>query len=310
MDQILKLLPAVCDRLSLTVDIPAAEQQELGKWIRSMHPTSKFGQYQVAGLVSGDDISYTYGTTSPGGQFALLQAAPKNVLGKMRFLRAEMNPSRIDLQTIEATINQFRPWLYETLTGEGTVTSFHLAVDVSHVDIDTLLFRAPKFSVSAMNQKSGKTLYIGSRRYRIYEKREEIIANNKKKAKEAAIAVPENPLVRIEIDLYLPSKTRLQDIPELPNQLAELTVTNYADLVDGDDKWRLFLHAARLGGAQAALAKIKSKKLKAEYVSRLKSGSCNWWQPEKVWAQLPTIIDGILEPDKYPPNPAADYPQS
>jgi hypothetical protein len=214
----------------------------------------------------------------------------------MRFLRVEMNPSRVDLPFTLFLMNDCVPGLYDRVVHTGVVTSFHLAVDVAHAEIDDLLFFAPNFSVSAMNQKSGKTLYIGNRRFRAYDKRAEIRHKNKKKPKAAQQKVPGYPLLRVETMLALPSKTLLGKIPSLPNQLEKLGIACYSNLPDGGDMWSLFLLAARLGGAQAALTTIKSKKRKAEYFERLEAGWTDWWKPEDVWSQVPGLVHSISDP--------------
>jgi hypothetical protein len=293
-----KPLPAVCDKLSITFDVHPSERKKVAKWVQNeLEPTPKYGAYMAAGLLPADDVSLGYGSGHKGGNSVLIQCQPKiGKVNKMRFLRVEANPSRVDLCFALTAMNYCLPNLYERVVNAGVVTSFHLAVDVAHAEIDEMLFYAPGFSVCAMYQKSGRTEYIGARQFRIYDKRAEIREANKKKPESARQKVPDYPLLRIEKMLTPPAKTSLADLPSLPNPMEKLRIAAYSTLPEGSDFWPLFLHAARLGGAQSALATIKCKKRKSEYKSRLEAGWTDWWKPEDVWAQLPEIVDSILNP--------------
>lgn len=294
-----KMLPLKCDYLSVTVDIPKGKDQD---WLahnikNSPIKTWPFGNYQVATKIPGTE----YLLSAPGADktwesSVLLQCKPKPAFSNCRFLRVEFNPSRVDLPLVACLIDNMLPdsGLYDRVMHSGSVTRIDLALDVAHAPIDDLLFFASGFSISRVDQKSGRTEYIGADRWRIYNKQAQIEASNKKKAIPAHLKVPGYPLTRFELELK--PKMSLPKICSLGNEFSKLYVSSYSHLPEGDVLWDLFIIGARHEGAQAALMKVKKKNLRKQLKARLDEGRTAWWNSDEVWGQLPNLVDSILHP--------------
>ena len=144
--------------------------------------------------------------------------------------------------------------------------------------------------------KSGRTEYIGGvkspNRWRIYNKKAEMHEKNKKKAKLLHDIPPKHELTRIELSMI--PKCKLFNLTAQTNAFANLTVSSFNNLKGTKDScWELFLDSCRLRGAQAALWKVKDSQYHTLYKSRLKDGQADWWNPEKIWSQLPSILTNI-----------------
>jgi len=298
-----KMLNLVCDRISMTLDIPISQQKVLMSEIEDIPHYAGKGNYNCSRAIPLNKKYLPFGADKTGQSNLLLQCSPNNKYkeNNMRFFRAEWNPSQVDGAEVEATINNLIPNLFGTLLIEGMVTRIDLAVDVAQVECDDLLFHYPKSTITDVRSKTGRTEYIGGSKsptsWCIYDKIAEIEAKNKKKAMALKKDIPKFQLTRFELRLK-PVQRHILDLVNLNNPFAKLIVSAYTNFSSNKDvEWNLFLDSCRLRGAQAALFKIKGSSYFEEFKSRLDAGLVDWWKPGVIWSQLPEVIENIVSPD-------------
>lgn len=286
--------PLICDKLSITVDIPKQNQKQVAHNVRDLGPTMHRGNYKFAGMLPANCLGVPPSADKTHETSVLVQCQPRSHIKNARYMRFEFNPSTVDLQWMVAQVDLIHPGLYKRAFKEGSVTRSDFAVDIAHAEMKDLLFCAPNFSIAGMRSTSGRTEYIGSSAWRIYDKRKQIKSNNQKKIKSLQVPVPESPLIRIERILKFPRT--FPELIHLPNPFQKLTVAAYSHLESEGNLWRLFLRLAQYEGAQTALLRIPDKPIRARFRKKLALGQVDWFKPDLIWNQLPGLVTDIIDP--------------
>lgn len=307
-----KVYPLVCDKLTLTCNVPESEKGQIIKKFKQFDSKPR-GIYRhsiwvpevgtsLPPYASKKDIHYkAHPFTSP-----LLQCDPKN--SGPRFLRLEFNPSKLSsIEQLEARLDMILPskFGYQHIVDNGVITRMDLAVDIAREDIDCLIMYYPKIAYSEVRSKSGKTLYLGAeldseQRFCVYDKLAQINAHNTKVKNSyydypKAEPVPTKRIVRVEARLTKNTCVTLQDSLEYQNPFKKLLVYNQPIHQPPTETWPLFLALAKYEGAQQTLLRLP-KKTRGKFVKVLKMRPPKWWKPDRIWSHYPSLIKRITSP--------------
>lgn len=302
-----KIYPLICDRLTITCDLPATVQDKVISNFKQ--EKAKFsGGYDYSSLVKNLEMQLPpYAIQDDDADkvtTATIQCKPQ--MPGAAFLRLDYNPSKVAPWELKCAVDI--NWLnipgygFDYLFENGKVTRLDLAVDIAAEHVDAFLYRYPKLQYVEVIEKSvvksGRTQYLGAKsksgkRIVIYDRVPALKSHNAKKFYDKAqqIPLPDMPVMRIEIRLYpdIPFKK----IIDLKNPFEDLTVAFMKPgQYESDPMWDIFLALARFEGAQATLGRL-SKEKKAEYVGRLKKATVPWWKPEKIWEQFPVLVASL-----------------
>jgi len=282
----------------MTIDVPVGKRQQIKKCIQELPGYAPKNNYNAAGSLALNNKYLPSGADKTGETDLILQCDPKDKYNKnnMRFLRAKWNPSKTDPFEVKAAIYSVSTWLFDELMFNGSVTQIDLTVDVEGVLCDDLYYHYPKSTITEVKSTSGRTEYVGSEkspvRWRFYDKKAQIKQKNKGKAKPLQESVPEQEVTRVE--LVRKPHCKLFELLEKPNPFAKLTISAHKNLiVNNEPCWDLFLDSCRLRSASSALHKISGSDLHGKFKARLLKGQVDWWKPEDVWSQLPTVLAQI-----------------
>jgi hypothetical protein len=234
------------------------------------------------------------------GAMLLVQLEPKSP--GWPYFRCEFNPAKADMREVRRFLDDVLPGGYGALMGHGICTRIDTTVDVTGAAVDDLLLLYPHFSKTSGHYKSGRTetFYLGTRESPkhlcIYDKHAEVSRENRKRLKKDP--VPLNPTTRIEVRIR--AKRSVSAMLDFPNPFAALKVASFERVSAKHERyWRLFLEAARSKGAQDAILMLPRQD-RPRFKKLLATGACEWWHPDKLWQQWPTVLAGILNPPKFP----------
>lgn len=296
-----KVYPLVCDRLTLTCDLPPKVQQLVKANLMQDNAKPKKG-YQLSKWIKGLLMTPPpYSLTEEDKlTSAYIQCAPYHP--DTGFLRIDFNPAKVNVAMLKYIVNL--NWLihpdygFDYVLKNGKVTRCDLAVDISHEQVGSLYYHYPKIQYVEVHSKSGRTEYLGGKtktgkRIAIYDRLPVIKANNAKKYydPQQQIPLPDNDIMRVEVRLF--PKEPLASLLSTNNPFGPLVVSTASQKYEDDPVWDLFLALARFEGAQASLGRLTKHKRK-EYVDRLKKAKSAWWRPEEIWAQFPHVLQTLI----------------
>lgn len=299
-----KVYPLVCDRLSVTCDMPESLRSYIVKKFKQEKAKPAAG-YRYSGLIKelGMKLSPYLPQEEADDKItsATIQCDP--FTPGTAFVRLDYNPAKVDYYGLKGLVDQ--NWLVgpqyglDYLLAHGKVTRVDFAVDIASEEVNEFLFSYPKIQqVEVIRSKSGRTEYLGAKsktgkRIIIYDRLPAIKGQNAKKfyAPQQQIPEPDQPIMRIEMRLY-PQDTAFKDLSVLKNPFESLTVAAFKPKQDDDPMWNLFLALARFEGAQATLGRLTKHK-RTEYTAKLKKGTVGWWKPAHIWDQLPAVLSSI-----------------
>lgn len=294
----------ICDKLFITVEISPKDHEKVVSHIKELgefvHYSSRYRTSFKFFMPQNIDSTSSHFDDKTGESHVIIQCDPKAV--EWRFLRIELNPSKIFMPEFECLIDSIAPFMdYKDLMLNAFVNRIDFTVDIKNVHIDQLYFYASKISYSNVLTKSGKTIKLGGdsspSQFCLYDKIAEIKAKNNKKNKSAKQKVPSIEVTRIEFRSRQ-KKTRLKDYYKLSNPFLRLNVWKFPS-----SEWctsslgKLILRVAKYEGLQSVLLTIK-KSERVSFESSIKSFLCEFWKPNEVWKNLPNVISDIIEPSK------------
>lgn len=296
-----KVYPLICDRLTLTSDIPSQHKKSVIEEMKAMG-AKKQGMYKYSCLIK--DVPATLAPYHADEEAedkitsAYIQCAPAS--DDIGFIRLDCNPARINLGILKEYLatTVLNPNIgFDYLLKYGKVTRIDFAVDIDSEQVDNLYYYYDKMKyVEIVHTKSGRTEYIGGKtktgkRIVIYDRTPAIKAHNYKKAyfPKMQIPVPEQDIMRVEVRLH-PNKPFV-DLHGLANPFEPLCISAPKPN-DNDLAWNLFLPLARFEGAQASLGRL-SKHRKKSYKERLEKSAVTWWNPNKIWEQYKNLMKSI-----------------
>lgn len=300
---ITKVYPIICDKLSITCDIPHLQQNMVFNNIKNHEGSHQNNIYHASTNIQKiKKIFPPYIKPIPDAMTsALLQCKPKDKSNK--FLRLEFNPSKVDVNDLSVMLAQFIPDNigYQYILENGIVTRIDFAVDVAREVVNDFLFLHPQIQNTETyhsKNKSGSTVYLGAttseRRFRIYDRVPSIRSENLK----IKFSIKKEPIPKFDvmrIELILKPKTTLGNFfAEGKNPFEKLDVISPKG--SGDDLWTLFLALARFEGAQAAMGRL-SPKNKDRFKSFMDNRQVWWWKPEKMWAMQREALEKSIRGD-------------
>jgi hypothetical protein len=197
IDYDVKVYPLVCDRLTLTCDIPPAVKSLYIGWFKQENATAKKG-YKYSGMIK--DVSMKTSPYLPDDEdkitSAYIQCDPFD--HNVGFIRLDFNPATIDISQLKWLVNN--NWMTHKLYGfdylleHGRVTRIDFAVDIAYEKVDDLYFYYENMQrVEVIRTFKGQTEYIESqteyiggkikaaKRIAIYDRLPAIKAQNYKK---------------------------------------------------------------------------------------------------------------------------------
>lgn len=290
------LKPVICDKLSVTVDVPDSQIGEVGAVLANMVDAGYLRkgpgsmQYQK---------SYRYLLGDFNDKSILVQWHPYG-FGK-KYFRFEFNPSNGHLPEIQEVIGSILPGGYSQFVQEGKCTRIDLAVDVP-LPINQLLFWKSGIQKTSSYGKGAslETYYLGNTSGKnlvcIYDKVQEVKAKNSKTTLKQS--VPVGPLTRIEVRYC--EGWPLESLANLTNPFAKISVYSVPTcMYEQDELIRLFFLAARVEGLKLAIAQL-NKATQKEMHAKLENWLAGWWQPEEIWGEWYVVAQEILTPKKPP----------
>lgn len=310
----IKQFPLVCDRLTLTCDLPEhLHNAVINNFKDGKHfPQGGYAYSCKLTQLGMNPAPYVeFGDIEDKLTSAFVQCAPSKSTHK--FLRLDFNPAKVDMSNLKFVIDNsflnFKNIGFDYLFEHGKVTRIDLAIDTLHEAANEFLYHYPKMRrVEVVHTKSGRTEYLGGKykagkRIVIYDRIPAIKYSNAKKFKDVyKEPIPAMPILRIEFKLN-PKDLLFKDLLQLKNPFSGLQLSLFDKLEKGNDnQWDLFLALARFEGAQATLGRLP-KHVQDKYKDRLAKGAVGWWKPEKVWAQYSDVIKQIVDPASNAKNP-------
>jgi len=185
-----KVYPLICDRLTLTCDLPKAVQQHI-KGNFKQEGAKPYNGYQLSSWIQGLPMSPPPYASAVEDKLtgAYIQCSP--YAPDTNFLRVDFNPGKVDMGMLKDVINL--NWLnhphynFDHLLKHGKVTRIDFAVDISHEQAGALYYYYSKIQyVEVIRSKSGRTEYLGGKtksgkRIAVYDRIPAIKASNAKK---------------------------------------------------------------------------------------------------------------------------------
>ncbi len=295
-----KVYPLVCDRLTLTCEVPY-KIQELVKHNLIQDGAKPSKGYKLSKWIDGLPMNPPPYSHSEEDKLtsAYIQCDPQ--MSGVGFLRIDFNPAKLDVPVFKAIVNQ--NWLnipglnFNYILDNGKVTRFDLAVDISREQVGNLYYHYPKLQYTEVHTKSGRTEYLGGKtkvgkRVAIYDRIPALKASNLKKYynSQYQVPLPGEDILRVEIRLF--PKIPFGSMYAIKNPFQPMVVSSPGESDGKDQLWDLFLVLACFEGAQATLARLTKHK-KKEFVARLKKSMPPWWRPGDIWEQFSHVLDSI-----------------
>jgi hypothetical protein len=220
----------------------------------------------------------------------------------MRNTRFSWNPATVDSEDIAALV--FGPNglfnINSALLYGANISQLDLAVDVPGLRVDDVLPSYGKLRCTENRFGSGgRTLYLGARsgdtRVRIYDKRPEMIASNRKLGAylaELHEPVPEHDLLRLEVSLR--DCGQFDKLHEMNNPFLAMRVHMCPPELSQLELATVRL--ARYEGLATAFkaAKFSNAQKKALVRKLAKRGTPDWWRPKELWPQQFPALTGRL----------------
>lgn len=283
------------DKISLTLDVPKQKQIEIVSKLKILNDNHGLyfkhsSTYKYSVNISLDDIM---GNPSK----IIFQCAPTtaNKNKKIRFIRVEWNPSKINSSVVKSTLNQILPGIFHSLQSEGNITRIDLATDIKHVKPGNLLFYYPYIQCSQNYFKSGRieSAYLGTkdsdRQIVLYDKKEE----QKKKNKKLPFPYPLPLLDLTRLEIRIRKAMSFAELLKIENPFAnlQLRVSKTPNTGAGFDEYRLFRRLCIWEGVAQALKQLSSKEKQTKYLNRIMSELNEFWDPATLWLGLPTALE-------------------
>ncbi len=314
-----KVYPMVCDRLTLTCNIPKSLKHQYVKLLENEKYQKNKNGYKLSVLVK--DIKMKTSPYLPDEDdkitSAYIQYAPYD--DSNGFLRLDFNPAKVDMTDLKGIINgnylTHPNYGFDYVLEHGTITRIDFAVDIDSEAVENLYYYYDKmqrveiirsfrgqteYIQGEVEYAQGKTEYLGgkikpAKRVAIYDRLPAIKAHNYKKFYNKKLHIPEpiNDIMRVEVRLFRLKKS-LNELLLLKNPFEPLAVSSLHVDKDNDPLWGLFIALARFEGAQSTIARLPDK-IKKQYREKVKKGKVGWWKPKKIWEQLPTVINSITD---------------
>ncbi len=300
-----------CDKFSATLKIEdqyhSSVKARVNELIDAGYAKSKnYSAYQTsARLYIGDNNRY----------FVLIQCGPRSYHKNYSYFRIEYSPHNIGmdgLAELKMRLDEILPFGYDGFISEGICTRFDATVDISHININYLLFSCSKMKISKVYYRDGgislfdcslpMSSYIlggesSSRKISIYDKKRQLAYLNKKHPKYAQ-KLPDHEVTRIEVQHRF--RIPISNLHKVANPFEKLGVASFNNIpIKDDPTFDLFILAARFVGAQNAQLALR-KKLREKYSQYLKQSGPDWWDPDVIWEQWPSVIHNICHPGTCP----------
>lgn len=247
-----------------------------------------------------------------GEDSLIIQCDPK--YENYNYLRAEFNPSKVNLSTVKGICDKLLYNGYERIIS-GVLTRIDTATLIHFCDIDDLIIHYPQMRKSTLHFSNGKlqTIYIGSKQgthFVAYSKTQEIKeknANLTDNFSEKQCSYPNYDLLRLE-HCFKPKDKQytLNDIPSLPNPFESLLIAEHYNFPlikmseEEETNFRFFLDSCRIRGISQALKIIKDKNRRAKYLKIVKSATVVWYHPNKIKEEIPALIHALQHPKDSP----------
>lgn len=313
--------PPVLDRLSFTVDIPSGVARPSSTGVAEWRE----GRHSLDRVVAGRGTRYKHSfrlKRDPRVHIAHIAFDP--VKTGNAFLRVDLNPARLprlDLTALRTFLRFLFVERHDEIMARAKVTRLDIALDVDNVLIENLMVYTKSGVQSAVWGKefarngATRTFHIQTKalgainsdqRFRAYDRSvkmaetgEEVLEHDRarievqvtprvrigKKSSEGSIAArraKSGPPIRVG--------AYLNELRQLPNPFASLTIAEAPSNTRGDLLFKLFLDACRLRGEEAALKLITDPGRQREYRIRLSRRSPDWWDPIACWKSLERLV--------------------
>jgi hypothetical protein len=235
---------------------------------------------------------------APGSEQYLgeLQFQPNN--RNAHFARMRINPNSIG----QSGINEVKRMLkglfgpdYRNLLAKGNLSKIDPAVDIYRQRLSDLIIFSNRarasslwhrfFSKNGVETWETETLYIGS------PKSDYFVRSYDKAVERWQIKgiISKSLWVRIEASHTPRNKGKsvpVEELMSINNPFAPIQVAYYP-ASDSPDPWfPFFLSGVREWGAEEALRKMTDKNKRARFRQFLLDHDPDWWQPEKLWADV------------------------
>jgi len=302
-DYSVKVYPLVCDRLTITCDMPEQLKPKIIKNFKD-EKAKPLGGYEYNSTIW--DLSMKlppYSFVEHGVNDKVTSATIQCVsqFNNAAFMRLDFNPAKVNINELKSAVEI--NWLtisgygFEYLLKNGKVTRIDFAVDIYSEQSEEYLYHYPKMQyVERVRSKSGCTEYIGAKaktgkRVIVYDRLPAIKAHNDKKYKaKQKTPLPDKHIMRVEIKLS--PYVSFNEVSKLPNPFEPFTIARKLQQKDDDPLWNVFIALARYEGVNTTLARIPKHK-QPEFSNLLKKGTVAWWKPDFTWSQVQAVLDQI-----------------
>lgn len=312
-----KVYPMVCDRLTLTCDMPPWFKENYQEyWGQESDCKHSKKYYKTSCLIKDLPMKLSPYLSSEEDKITSAHIECNPYDSSNGFLRLDFNPAKIHIEDLRMRLDNnylIQPgYDFEYVLKNGKITRIDFAVDIASEVAEGLYYYYSQMQrVEVIRSFSGqteyvqgeveysgaKTEYLGTKikptkRVVIYDRLPAIKALNYKKFyTDLHEPEPKDDIMRVEVRLYNIKKT-IKELPQLNNPFSPLVVSSLqADKYD-DPLWKFFVALARFEGAQTSLARLPEN-MKKEYRERIRGGKVGWWKPDKIWMQLPSVINSI-----------------
>jgi hypothetical protein len=278
------ITPVFVDKLSLTYNLPASEQQGFIEVIRDIQNTNGMPLHSLWGNYRGMGYRWNWQLPLPESEnrFCLIQA--QSIRSFDGFFRVEWNPRRTSRDGNRYVWDQLEILLgddYQHYTQTATVTRIDIAIDVSPMTPNEIWTSAHRFRTSKLIFGDGgdiRTVNYGSRRgnlmFSIYNRHDE----------DRGEGTTDPCTTRFEARLFNPCT--LPELHSIANPFERLRVYTASrnDPVGVNVHDRFFLDSVRLRGAHAALQSIRHPATKERYRNLLHDHyNFRYWRLASVW---------------------------
>jgi uncharacterized protein YwbE len=302
-----KLTDLLVDKLSSTLDVTPADRKKVDAnccKLADDHNQSVKHDHPIYNNTLKIYLDDTAGNTSP----LLIQWDPRSIPNpktgkplKINYLKLEWNPAKVYQGTVKSilNLNNIIPGGFDSLLHKGRITRIDLAVDIQYIKPGNLLFFYPGIQCSQNHLKSGKiqTAYLGTKdsekQFVIYDKKEELIKQNKKH--KGHYDIPPYNMTRIELRFRPETEMGFKELLSIKNPFSSLELVASVKPTPagktGSDEYRLLQRVCIWEGVNQGLSFISDKSKKKTYHKQLMRQSLNgFWEPDKVWQGLPAAL--------------------
>ena len=209
-------------------------------------------------------------------------------------VRLEFNPSKLGvagLEHLQGILSSLISGGWNEFVKHGRISRLDVAVDLIGVRMTKLKVVPPKAVVSqTWNSSKGKLLtYQWGKPKGSYTQ----IYNKTAEMQARGVAVSGPQITRFERRLKQPACKTLMKLAELDNPFAGFVLTTTVPEAPDDGPayvWPLFCDSVSVRGLHAALQLLPPHKSPV-YKKQFANAAPDWWNPDAIWAQWPTVVE-------------------